>query len=190
MYYLYNKSASEYTIEYTRDKTTSLFGCNSGLLIDILRSQLRPDSNEPLEWHLNVELGLERIGIKSKAIIIDLKPKQSEHNVSLYEVLDVWGYTADGWTPVLLHLKGLIVDRSAAEIDAQCFSLAGSQAPPSIYEFLYLQGTIANGKLKGKWTAPPSSPTNAALLFPKALKYFLAKIKESSPEAFWDLIST
>ena len=49
-----------------------------------------------------------------------------------------------------------------------------------IYEFMYLAGSVANGELDGPWTAPPVSATNAALLFPKALEFFLQCIEKAN----------
>ena len=37
---------------------------------------------------------------------------------------------------------------------------------------IYLDGTVRNGQLEGRWTAPRPSSTNSVLLWPFAFEYF------------------
>ncbi len=114
--------------------------------------------------------------------MIDLKPKQHKTNVSLYEVLDVWGYSSNGWTPILLHLGGLFVDIDPKSINRNDFTISESKIAGPIYEVLYLNGPLENGKLIKTWNTPPVSPTNAALLWPDTLNFFMQCIRERTPE--------
>jgi hypothetical protein len=114
-------------------------------------------------------------------LVIDLKPKQHENNLSLYEVLDVWGFSDAGWTPIMLRLSGLFVDVDPKAVDRNDFSVQDENRDEPIYEFLYLAGTVADGKLKKNWAPPPASPTNGALLWPETLKYFVDCIRQCTP---------
>jgi len=38
---------------------------------------------------------------------------------------------------------------------------------------MYAAGTVKSGQLHGKWNPPGPSPTNAVLLWPDALAYFM-----------------
>lgn len=44
------------------------------------------------------------------------------------------------------------------------------------YTFLYLTGTIENGKLTGTWNYPAPSSTNAVLLGAEAMNFFIQQI--------------
>jgi len=113
-------------------------------------------------------------------LIINLKPKQN--NVSLYEVLDVWRWSQNDWTPILLRLNGLFTDDRPETINREDVVRADADISGPIYEFLYLTGSVKNGKLHGPWTPPNASPTNAALLWPETLNYFFQCIRERTPE--------
>jgi hypothetical protein len=95
--------------------------------------------------------------------------------------MDVWGYSASGWSPIMLRLNGLYVDEDPSVVDRNSFVRKDHEIDGPIYEFLYLVGTIHDGKPFGKWTAPPISATNAVLLWPDALKYFFDCISVTSP---------
>ncbi len=169
-------------IHYEFIEQISLFGCNNGFIPRLLQLKTSPGQNEPYYWHLNIETELMKTTEYSNStFVIDLKPKQNKTNLSLYEVLDVWGQSDTGWTPILLHLSGLFVDEDPNSINRNYFTRNESQIDGPIYEVLYLDGSVVNGKLIGKWTAPPASPTNATLLWPSTLQYFVRCIKECSP---------
>ena len=72
------------------------------------------------------------------------------------------------------------VDPSA--VDRNDFLIEDNQREGPIYEFLYLDGSVSDGKLTGKWIAPPASPTNAALLWPSTFKYFVESVRQRTPE--------
>jgi hypothetical protein len=95
--------------------------------------------------------------------------------------MDVWGYSASGWSPIMLRLNGLYVDEDPSVVGRDRFVRRGTEIGGPVYEFLYLDGTIRDGKVSGKWTAPPMSATNAVLLWPDALRYFFDCIRATSP---------
>jgi len=168
---------------YQFAEQVSLFGCNNGFIPWLLQLQTPPGQNEPYLWHLEVEKALAGTDeYKGSTLVVDLKPKQHKTNVSLYEVLDVWGYLSGSWTPILLHLGGLFVDADPSSVDRNDFSISDNEVDGPIYEVLYPDGSIENGKIVGTWNAPPASPTNAALLWPDTLNYFVKCIRERTPD--------
>lgn len=184
MYARYKKSQIENGVfRYEFVEPISLFGCNNGFIPWLLQGQTLSDQNEPYLWHLNVQEALAKTDeYPGSTLIIDLKPKQNKTNLSLYELLDVWGYSDSGWTPILLHLGGLFVDADPNSVNRNDFVIAENKIDGPIYEVLYLDGFIKNGKIVGTWNAPPASPTNAALLWPKTLNYFVQCIRKRTPE--------
>lgn len=186
MYARYLKTKIKGGTAYRFAEQCRLFGCNEGFIPWLLGRHLPAQQDEPYPWHLSVsdslngatEYGIDYTG---STLVIDLKPKQSKTNLSLYEVLDVWGYSSSGWTPILLHLSGLFVDADPRTIDRNNFEVADVDRVEPIYEFMYLDGSVRGGKLVGRWNAPPASPTNAALLWPEALAYFFRSIQERTP---------
>jgi hypothetical protein len=181
MYARYKKQRVNGKDRFQFVETVSLFGCNNGFIPWLLTEQIRPRQGEPYKWHLSIESALAKTEW-SGSLVIDLKPKQKKTNLSLYEVLDVWGYSDSEWTPILLHLSGLFVDVSPKVIDRNDFLIKDEEREEPIYEFLYLVGSVSNGKLTGKWITPPASPTNAALLWPQTLKYFIDCIRQRTPQ--------
>jgi len=139
------------------------------------------DQGEPHQWHLDVRSALTRAEQPDSTLVIDLKPKQRKTNLSLYEIKDVWGHSEADWTPILLHLRGLFVDADPGSFDRREFEIGDHERNDPIYEFLYLLGSVSEGKLTGKWIPPPASPTNGALLWPCALKYFVDCIRKRTP---------
>jgi len=113
---------------------------------------------------------------------LHIKPKQNKTNLSLYEVMDVWGYSEGGWSPILLRLNGLFVDEDPSVVDRNSFVRKDDEIDGPIYEFLYLDGSVAEGKLTGSWAPPPASPTSAALLWPDTLNYFFYCIRSTTPD--------
>jgi hypothetical protein len=172
MYALYEKVADGESYRYLFGKQVSLFGCNSGYIPRLLARTVDKAASEPLAWHLVVDDALLAIGQKDHALIIDLKPNSKEPNLSLYEVVEVFGYSASGWTPVMLYLRGLFVDEEPSKFDARAFLRGPTDTEDPIFSMTYLKGTLRNGALQGRWTVPGPSPTNSVLLWPAAFKYF------------------
>lgn len=186
MYACYTRSNMEAdAVRYAFKEEVSLFGCIEGFIPWLLRQKLTGKDAEPWKWHLDVRACLaECRDYADCSLLIDLKLRQNKTSPSLYEVLDVWGYSSNGWTPILLRLNGLFVDANPSSADRSDFVLKESEIDGPIYEFLYLDGSVANGRLCGKWAPPPVSPTNAALLWPDSLRYFIQCIRSRTPEVF------
>jgi len=172
MYARYTKQRVNGKEHFHLAERVSLFGCNEGFIPWLLRKSIPHSQREPYRWHLCIGAELENTEYPGSALVVDLKPKQKQTNLSLYEVLNVYGYSDHGWTPILLHLSGLFVDVDPTMVDRNCFSVEDEERDEPIFEFLYLAGSVSGGKLTGKWIAPPASPTNAALLWPEPLEYF------------------
>jgi hypothetical protein len=149
----------------------------------LLSLKIPTAQGEPYLWHVDVvrELGAHA-DYPDSTLLIDLKPKQNTTNLSLYEVMDVWGYSSSGWSPILLRLNGLFIDEAPALTQRDDFIRWDTEVDGPIYEFLYLAGTVNEGKLLGTWRTPPMSPTNAALLWPDTLNYFVHCIRACTPE--------
>jgi hypothetical protein len=58
----------------------------------------------------------------------------------------------------------------------------GKHIDQPIYEVLHMYGSVHGGRLTGAWTAPGPSSTNAALLWPDTLSYFVASIRACTPD--------
>ena len=180
MYMRYLKSDQNGKDQYSFAEQICLFGCNEGFIPWLLQKKMVPTQEEPYLWHVNIAHSMDATEYRSSAIIIDLKPKQKKSNLSLYELEDVWGYSDSGWTPILLRLSGLFIDADPRIVNRNEFCIRDRERIGPIYEFLYLAGSVSSGKLIGGWTAPPASPTNAALLFPDTLRYFLKCIADAA----------
>ena len=179
MYALYRKSKPNGSAEhYEFEKEISLFGCNSGWIPWLLRKQLETSDSEPYMWHLNVAEALAEADYAGRTLIINLKPNSKRPNLSLYEIADVWGYSDSGWTPVMLHLRGLFIDDDPGEFNDRRFSRKVAEIDEPIFSMLYMSGSVSQGELTGKWTAPPSSLTNSVLLWPETLDYFMGRANE------------
>jgi hypothetical protein len=177
MYALYDKTQNNGSTRYRFREAASLFGCKEGYVPWLLRKQLTVGSSEPLSWHVNIESSLRAVEQDNQTLIIDLKPNSKEPNLSLYEVSDVWGYSSSGWTPILLHLRGLFIDEDPGRFDKHDFIRAPAEVDDPIFSMMYLRGTVKDGRLEGRWTPPGPSPTNSVLLWPEAFEYFWQQAK-------------
>lgn len=178
MYAIYEKISKEHAFRYRFKKKVSLFGCNSGYIPFMLKQILRQASTEPFPWHVNIESALESIGQSNQVLIINLKPNSSKPNLSLYELIDVWGYSSSGWTPVMFYMIGLFVDENPNLVDDKNFTRLMSEVEDPIFSMTYLSGTVINGRIQGRWTPPGPSPTNSVLLWPDTFQYFAKEAKK------------
>lgn len=185
MYARYTKervgaNATRYNLQEER---IHLFGCNEGFIPWLLGLKLGSRDTEPYAWHVDVVSELaDHPEYPESTLIIDLKPKQNMTNISLYEVMDVWGYSSNGWSPILLRLNGLFVDEKPAKVNRKSFVRKDDELSGPIYEFLYVVGSVVGGKLVGKWVLPPAGAANAALLWPETINYFFQCIKSRTPD--------
>lgn len=172
MYALYERTTEGAQWRYRYRQDTSLFGCRRGRIPQLLARSVPSGQSEPYSWHLDVPTALAEAGTKNGALIIDLKPRQRQSNVSLYELLEVWGHSSSGWTPVMMHLRGLFVDADPASVDSRDFLYDLAEADDPIFSVMYLAGGIGDGALTGRWTAPGPSSTNGVLMWPDVMRYF------------------
>lgn len=174
MYALYQKeNISTGQEKFFFKRQISLFGCNSGWIPWLLSQELGPHETEPLRWHIDVHAALAAANYPNHALLINLKPNATEPNLSLYEIANVWGFSDCGWTPIMLHLRGLFIDEDARAYDDREFERTAAEIDEPIFSMLYLTGSVESGAIVGTWVAPRPSPTNAALLWPETLDFFV-----------------
>ena len=171
MYYLYQRTnvGKNSTRYQTKEKQVALFGRNEGFIPWLLAFKIPPEQSEPYSWHINVLSELDaQPETRSTSLVIDLSPNRPTTN--FYELLDVWGWSEDGWTPLLLRLNGLFVDDDPKIKQQPDFVRDAADIAGPIYEFVYVAGTVKNGKLDGRWMPP--GPLQAVVLWPEPLNYF------------------
>jgi hypothetical protein len=180
MYYFYKMDSEGRGIHLQRDREAHLFGCNQGIVAELLRQRISSNVTEPYSWHLPIE---STLGEHGEAFVIDLKPnrKDIETSRSLYQLRDVWGYSCNEWTPGMLRLRGIVVDGVPRVASSEDLQIEFSPDHDSIYTFVLFDGSIRDGKLVGRWTPPPRSSTNSTLLWPQPLNYFFEQIRQTSP---------
>ena len=172
MYFLYEKTRAGTSTRYSSPTEISLFGCNVGYIPKFLRLRVRPDQGEPFKWSIPVAEFLARQGQPGTAIVIDLKPTKRDEELSFYELEEIWGYSDRLWTPVMFWLKGLFVDEIRDGTDWHDFVVEDDKACPAVLSLTYIDGTVRNGTLDGRWTPPKPGSTNSVLLWPLAWEYF------------------
>ena len=175
MYSLYAKIEKPKSFKFSIRENISLFGCNNGYIPWLLKLSLTEKDNEPFKWNIKIQDALKKSDYHNQTIIINLKPNSSDPNISLFELQEVWGYSSSNWTPVMFYLKGIFVDEEPKEIDLNNFERNKDDIDDFIFSFAYINGTIKNGSLEGKWTAPRPSSTNSVLLWPDAFSYFISE---------------
>jgi hypothetical protein len=162
-----------------------LFGYKSGFIPRLLSQTIPSAQDEPYEWHLTMEKALRKVGYPESTILIDIKPRRKESNVlTLCELVDVWGASNHQWTPLLFHLRGLFVDEGPENGRRNHFEREIPEQHDPDYSVLYVHGSVRDGKVSGKWTAPPLGATNSALLWPRVFTYFVGVAKECTPWIF------
>jgi len=176
MYYVYDRAEGDGVTKLQRKKRICLVGCKSGIIPDLLRCKLKPDHNEPYDWELDIS---EDYSSRGEAVIVDMKP-YDEDCIFLCELDKAYGYSHNGWTPILLRLKGLYVDEPVGSLNKESFDYPNKT--DLIYTMSYLSGTVENGNIKGRWTG--SGPSRSVLLFPKTLTFFLASMGKNDPGLF------
>jgi len=97
MYALYKTTAVPDGTRYEFQEETSLFGCKSGWIPHFLQKQLKVGDCEPLKWNIDLKTAFAIENMPNHALVINLKPKNKEANLSLNNWL---GYG------VMLHQDG------------------------------------------------------------------------------------
>lgn len=177
VYALYEKQLQGSARRYVFKKQVSLFGCKSGYLPYLLKASLASEDCEPLAWHVNIDQAMKDVGQSDNALIINLKPNSSAPNLSLYEVVEVWGDSASGWTAVMFYLRGLFCDADPDAFNANDFVRTPQEVEEPIFSMMYLPGsTVQGGIIRGRWTPP--GPAQSVLLWPETFEYFAEKAKD------------
>ena len=174
MYFLYQKETIGDTTAFQRSQQVSLAGSRSGIIVQYLREILNRSDTEPLEWHIPVDDIFRKLNLKGNSLVIDAKPN-SKKELSLFDVINIWGYSSHNWTPILLELKQILED-DINKYDRTNFTLENYNDDQSVFTFLYLHGSVKNGRITDTWVFPGPSPTNSVLLWPKALEFFTNKM--------------
>lgn len=172
-FYLYSATTNGSVRTFLQGPNVSLAG-NTGPL-SALALKLTNGAS-PNKWHVTgPELVAEILRINPNLgpatdVLIDLKPAAKE--VSLYRLLDVWGFSDNGWTPVALHLEALIVETPSHDPAAFKRSFTAGPNCESVAEFLYLQGATA----KDTWNWGRIGGVNGALLWPDTFRYLAGEL--------------
>jgi|CXWL01.1.fsa_nt_gi hypothetical protein len=176
MYGLYQKQELAGGARYSFVEETSLYGCNVGWIPKLLRPLVPANQNEPYTWQIDISKSLEQAGKQNHALVINLKPKSAK--LSLYELVNVWGFSNDTWTPIMMHLRGLYEEAERAGVNDKDFTRRHAEISDPIFSMTYLSGSISNGKLLGRWTTPGQSSTNSVLLGPETFRYFIQEAQK------------
>lgn len=174
MYAVYDKIIEDDKVRYKFIRETKLFGCNNGKIVELLKKQGIPQETKAYHnWRLIIQDLLSDADTTNPALIINLKPN-SKSNISIYEIINVFGVSQHEWTPIMLHLHGILMDKDKnyEKINPKDFTFESGNINKDIFSFLYVNGGIKNGTINGRWTAPRSSPTNSVLLWSKTLEHF------------------
>lgn len=146
---------------------------NTGPLASVARNR-NTAGVIPFRWHASSDDLVAAIpnGSKGQEILIDLKPSAAK-NVSLYRLLDVWGFSYENWTPLALRLETFFVDREEREAEAFKKQFDDSSAERSkVGEFLYVQGGVQGGT----WNWGQVGRVNGALLWKDAFDYLVGEL--------------
>ncbi|HHW04275.1 MAG TPA: hypothetical protein GXX35_16005 [Thermoanaerobacterales bacterium] len=175
MYYIYNVEKKDHICSYSFIDEIKLFGSVNGIIVKILQKIIPKNQNEEndgYKWKINMETDLPKIDLLKKAILIDLKPN-AENNVSLYEIKNIFGHSKSGWTPMMFHLKALMVDEQGGWEQKKQFNINDMNLD-NIFTFHHVyDGSIKNGDIIGRWIPPRPSSTNSALLWEETMDYFI-----------------
>jgi len=171
---LYKVQKTDQGAQYTKRDNVALAGNRNGVIVKYLRAKMN-GASEPVKWSMNIAEALRILGLDGDALVIDLKPYNREGVVSLFEILNIWGYSAFGWTPIMLQLQELAVDEDPAVISKENFVAPMDRGNRFVYTFLFLSGTIKQGQIEGTWNFTRPSPANSVLLWPEAMDYLMEK---------------
>ena len=172
---LYNISGESGREQYAFNRGIQLAG-ESGPLAKYCRA-LNPEKRIPLKWHVTSKKIIQILGgaPTEHAIVFDSKPG-STSRVSLYRLLDVWGFSYANWTPLAIRLRTLFADRK----EANPFTFKNSFLDPGtehslVGEFLHVQGGVS----EGAWNWGKVGRAHGALLWSDAFDFLSTALKQS-----------
>jgi hypothetical protein len=172
---LYSTLPKGHCTEFSHRRQISIAG-SAGPLASIQAKQ-NTEAKSPYFWHASVEGILDEISesVHENAIVIDLKPR-NKNSVSLFKLLDVWGFSYDDWTPLAVRLETLHAERPVSDplVFKKSFDDCGSNHAFAV-EFLYLRGGVKTGT----WNWGAVGRVNGALLWPDAFNHFAKVLLDS-----------
>ncbi len=148
----------------------------SGALGRLVRT-LNPEKRIPLKWHVTAKKLIQLLGGSptDQAIVFDRKPGATGR-VSLYRLLDVWGFSYANWTPLALRLRVLFADRKEANPFAFKHAFIDPGTEHSLVgEFLYVQGGVS----EGTWNWGRGGRDSGVLLWSDAFDFLSSALKQS-----------
>jgi hypothetical protein len=173
-FFLYSLAGKSHE-QFTQIRHLTLAG-TSGPLAKHAKTQ-NPQRTDPFPWHASERdlISTEGADPTSNAIVTDLKPSDKER-VSLYRLLDVWGFSAKEWTPLALRLQVLFADVPQANPSLFKTSLIDPATDHSLVgEFLYVNG----GVVEGNWNWGTLGRVNGALLWKDAFDFLAGALGAS-----------
>jgi hypothetical protein len=127
--------------------------------------------SEPWFWHLPIR-DLLQIAEPGHALVINLQPNDKK-KLSLFELMDVWGHSHNGWTPMMFHLRALFIEEDTAKCSHEEFTRKSPELGDPIFTMTYLyDSSVKDGHLTGRWTPPRPGATNSVLLWPDTFQLF------------------
>lgn|GEM_PF-3541928 len=200
MYNLYQKDSNGL---YILRHKVYLAGYLNGIIPNVLIRKYAnslpkadPTEKEPWQWYLKFPEDLKFLPkqldylakVENPAVVIDIKPGQGE--LWLSELMNVWGWTDDAWTPIMYHLRPLVLGDKPRQVDKNVPvpQFQGENREGDIFYFSYLRGTIKNGALinpdnpRAAWGWPGKSSTNSVSLLPDVLDFFYEQAKRVQAE--------
>ena len=183
MYARYEKSIDGKETIYKFIDEEHLFGCNIGIIPKMLKRIMDKGQSEPWCWHIPIELGLLGQGYNKQTLIVDIKPNSND-DLTICEIIDIWGYSSYNWSPIMMRMRVLFSEADPLSHNKKYFLRSESNDGSINYSFSYAYGSVQDGNLKGKWTPPIRTSMNSLLLWPDCMKYFLSCMKEKSPDLF------
>ncbi|HEX4589124.1 MAG TPA: hypothetical protein VH120_04300 [Gemmataceae bacterium] len=176
---LYDVSGEPGKEQYAFVREVSLAGRSHPLALHSRGAN--PQGHEPFGWHAAEGDLIRRLdgATPDQAIIIDLKPRVAG-NVSLFRLLDVWGFSYSNWTPLALRLRTLFADHGAPNPHTfkDRFVDPGTDHR-LVGELLYVQGGVS----KGKWTWGQVGRVNGALLWREAFEFLVPALSQAMQAA-------
>ena len=176
MYAWYKRETRDGKLHLVFDEQTSLGGCNNGVIAHELKEIIQPSDSPPLGWIIPLA---EKWNPEGYSFIIDIKPSTGE--VFLCEVDKIFGFSFEGWTPVMLRLKRLYSDLGKDDLDKDDFPYPEEQEIETLYTMLYYYGSFKDGQIVGTWN-PPHGTITALLFWAEAMTFFFEQVKTLDPE--------
>jgi hypothetical protein len=181
-FHLYDLSGPRGRERYTRVHPFPLAG-KKGPLAQLVAMR-NEQKSVPFGWHSTSDelITLHGGTPTTQAIVIDLKPNVP-NNVSLYRLLDVWGYSYTNWTPLAFRLQALFVDRHEPDPTAFKRSFVDAGEDHRLAgEFLYVHGGVTGGD----WNWGKVGHVNGVLLWKEAFDFLYTGLSQGMKNALSD----